>query len=476
MAAASAQGPRGGLAGRRVVVMGLGSFGGGVGAARYLAALGARVLVTDLRPAEQLRPSLEALGGGEFELVLGEHRAADFESAELVVANPAVRPDHPLLERARARGARVTSEIELFLESVRGRVVAITGTQGKSSTTHLVHGLLLGAGFRSHLGGNIGGSLLEALDDIGADDVCVLELSSYQLAALERPSELTERVVAVGITNVLADHLERHGSEAAYLAAKLRILELPRRGAAFVPAEDPRLFRPRPGLRCVRVFAADGADSPGAREQAGSGELFASDAELRRGAEVLGRRADVRLPGAFQETNALFALGLARELGAAPADLARTLPTLGGLPHRCEPLPSCAGRRVIDNGVSTTPDSTISALRSLDVPCTLVAGGRAKRLPLDELVREARGRARLVIAFGEAGPELAGAFRAAGLEVLVAPTLERAVDLAIERTPPEGTVLFSPACSSFDAFQNFRARALAFREHLAAIARRGVRS
>lgn len=462
-ASRTARDPESWLAGRRAVVMGLGSFGGGVGAARYLAARGARVLVTDLRPAQELHASVEALGDAGFELVLGEHRAEDFESAEVVVANPAVRPDHPLLARARARGARVTSEIELFLQAVRGRVVGITGTQGKSSTTHLVHGLLLGAGFRSHLGGNIGGSLLEELDGIGEGDVCVLELSSYQLEALERPAELTERVVAVAITNVLADHLERHGSEAAYLAAKLRILELPRRGAALVPADDPRLHRPRSGLRSVRVFAT------GAPGRPGPGELFTTEDEFRRGDEVLGRRADVRLPGAFQQANALFALGLARELGAAPADLARTLGTLRGLPHRLEPLGTCAGRRVIDNGVSTTPDSTISALRALDVPCTLVAGGRAKRLPLEELAEEARRRARLVVSFGEAGPTLAAAFRAVGLETLVAPRLEQAVRLAIDRTPVEGTVLFSPACSSFDAFQNFRARALAFRGLLAAI-------
>ena len=458
------------LAGRRAVVMGLGSFGGGVGAARWLAACGARVLVTDLRSAEELAPSLAALGDLSCEVALGGHRPEDFEAADLVVANPAVRPDHPLLARARARGARVTSEIELFLGAVRARVVAITGTQGKSSTTHLAHGLLEAAGFRAHVGGNLGGSLLERLDAIGPDDVCVLELSSYQLAGLADPSRLTDRVVAVGVTNVLADHLDRHGGEQGYLDAKLRILELPRAGgAALVPAGDGRLHRARPGLRLVRVHPPEAPRAPIQQDPpGGAAELFATETELRRGDEVLGRREDVRLPGSFQQANALLALGLARELGAAPADLARALPRIGGLPHRFEPLGLVAGRAVIDNGVSTTPDSTIAALRSLAEPCTLLVGGRSKGLPLDELAEEARRCARRAIAFGEAGPELAAALRARGIETLLASGLAEAVPLAFAGGGT-GAVLFSPACSSFDAFPNFAARARAFRDLLRAL-------
>src|SRR5262245_4502504 len=219
--------------------MGLGSFGGGEGAARYLAELGARVLVTDRRSSDALAATLRRLEGLAIELRLGEHRIADFEQAEVVVANPAVRPDDPLLAAARAAGARVTSEIELFLEAVPASVVAITGTQGKSSTCHLVHGLLASVGRRAHLGGNIGASLLPRLPDIHDDDVVVLELSSYQLEALE--PDPPARATAVAIVNVLQDHLERHGSIERYARAKLRILELLRAdGVAVLPRWDPR--------------------------------------------------------------------------------------------------------------------------------------------------------------------------------------------------------------------------------------------
>src|SRR5262245_25095300 len=176
--------------------MGLGSFGGGVGAARYLAGLGAEVCATDLRGAEGLAPALAALAGLPVRTVLGGHRREDFRQAELVVANPAVRPDDAYLREARAAGARITSEIELFLEAARGRLACVTGTQGKSSTCNLLAAFLEGSGFRSHLGGNIGGSLLEAVSEIGPEDVVVLELSSYQLEALSAPSELGRRVQA----------------------------------------------------------------------------------------------------------------------------------------------------------------------------------------------------------------------------------------------------------------------------------------
>jgi UDP-N-acetylmuramoylalanine--D-glutamate ligase len=147
--------------GRRVTVMGLGLFGGGATVARAFARRGARVTVTDLRSAEVLEPSLRALAGLPLELVLGEHRAADFTGAELVVANPAVRPDHELLALARAHGATVAGEIELFLANVRARVACVTGTQGKSSVCHVLHGLLERSGVRAVLGGNIGTALVD---------------------------------------------------------------------------------------------------------------------------------------------------------------------------------------------------------------------------------------------------------------------------------------------------------------------------
>jgi UDP-N-acetylmuramoylalanine--D-glutamate ligase len=172
------------------------------------------------------------------------------------------------------------------------------------------------------------------------------------------------------------------------------------------------------------------------------------------------------MPGDFQRSNALVALGLARLLGVEPAALARALPEVRGLEHRLQDLGLVRGRRVIDNAVSTTPDSTVSALRALPVGTVLVLGGRAKRLPLDELCAVARERGARAVAFGEAGPTFAAALAAAGVEVEAVASVPEAMERALERASPGANVLFSPAGSSFDAYGNFEERARAFRAAL----------
>ena len=441
--------------GRRALVMGLGSFGGGTGAVRYLASLGARVLVTDQRSAASLARSLAELADIPVDFALGGHRPEDFERAEIVVVNPAVRPDHPLLAGARAAGVLVTSEMELFLEAVRGRVVAITGTQGKSSTANATHALLRLCGMRAHLGGNIGTSLLPELTAIGPEDLVVLELSSYQLEALSGGAGAA-RAEAVAVVNILSDHLERHGTLAAYAAAKQRILALLRPGGhALLPLDDERFSD----------WHVEGRKLGFATRDTGRG-LFLRAGAFHLDDEVLGRVEDLRLPGDFQRANALVALGLARILGLAPAALARALPEVRGLEHRLQDLGLFRGRRVIDNAVSTTPDSTISALCALPAGTVLVLGGKQKLLPLDELARVARERVVAAVAFGEAGPVFAQALRSAGVAVEVVPTLAEALPLALQRGAPGAHVLFSPAGSSFDAYANFQERAADFRTTL----------
>jgi len=439
--------------------MGLGSFGGGVGAARYLAGLGARVLATDRRSAQDLTGAVAALDGLPIELALGGHRGEDFDRAELVVVNPAVPRDDPLLARARAAGARLTTEIELFLEAVRARVLLITGTQGKSSTAHMTHALLAGAGKRVHLGGNIGSSLLGALPEIGAEDVVVLEVSSYQLEALAPASAdgpERARAEAVAVVNILPDHLERHGTLEAYAAAKRRILELLRPdGLAFLPADDPRFER----------WPVDGIRVGFALEERGQ-ELCVRSGAFCWGQETLARVSDLALPGSFQRCNALVALGLARRAGVPPQELARILPGIRGLEHRLQDLGVVRGRRIFDNAVSTTPDSTISALRSLPPGGVLVLGGRRKNLGLEELARVAAEGAWHAVAFGQDGADFAAALRAAGVEVEVVPGVAEAIHRAVDPGLPGAHVLFSPAGSSFDSFANFQERARAFREAL----------
>jgi len=451
-------------AGLPVTVMGLGLFGGGATVARHLARRGARVTVTDQRSAAELAPALSELGDLDVRYVLGEHRQEDFTRARLVVANPAVPPQSPYLAAARAAGVPITSETALFLEACPARIAAVTGTQGKSSTCHTLHQLLVAAGLRAHLGGNIGRSLLEEAETMRAGEFVVLELSSYQLEAL--PPDLAAQaepppVDTVCVVNVLADHIERHGSIEAYAAAKRRILELVRAngGTAVLPAEDvwTGAWRERE-LRRVDAWFKTPSDRG----------LNFRDGRFRSDEVELGRVDELRIPGGFQRENTLLALGMAQRLGARPDRLAAAVAGLRGLPHRLEDLGTFGGHRVVDNGVSTTPDSTLSAVHALEPGFTLLVGGKAKNLPIDELVAACRGRVCRVVIFGSASASFGPAFEAAGVETHRAPNVATAVATAFEHMRAGETLLFSPACASFDAYLNFRERALDFRRALPA--------
>lgn len=446
---------RAGLADRRVVVMGLGRFGGGVGAALYVLHCGARVIGTDLRHAHELPEAVAALAHTNVELRLGRHDEADFEEADVVVANPAVRPDHPLLERARSSGALVTSEVELFIAAARCNLIGITGTQGKSSTTTFVAQLLTSAGRRAHAGGNLGGSLLEHVDTLGPDEWVVLELSSYQLEALGSPPANERPFRALAVTNVELDHLERHGDLAGYAAAKRRVLEL--------AGDDTVAWLPDGPGPCANWTAPRGRIAR-FDPQPSALDLVLTTGEHAPGPSTLG------LP-AFQAANLRLAFGLVRGLGLSIDEVRRGAVSLAPPPHRLERLPDLAGAAVWDNGVSTTPDSTASALASIDAPVVLLVGGKLKELPLEPLVDAARRNTRVAVTFGAAGEHLAQVLARGGVCAEVGGDLRRAVAIAAGHVRPGDALLFSPACASFDAFPNFKERAFTFRAALEEVRR-----
>lgn len=462
--------------GTRVTVMGLGLFGGGAAVARAFARRGAEVTITDRRDADTLAPALAELEGTPgLRFVLGEHRLDDFAEASLVVANPAVPPTSEPLAVAHAAGVPITSEAALFLASCKAPVLAVTGTQGKSSVCNMLGQLLEACGRRVHLGGNIGRPLVDRVQEIGADELVVLELSSYQLEVLP-PQESwphADRPVRVAcVTNVLEDHLERHKTRERYRAAKRRLLELCAEDATLiVPGDDPALgtdsWSPE-HLRRLEVHPNASADAHTDAEtgDGASGLAIATTdgtSFFRLNREELGRVDDLPLPGDFQRTNLLFALGAARAMNVPAKDLAQAIAALTGLPHRLEDLGRVRGHRVWDNAVSTTPDSTTGVLDSVRPGFTLLAGGQAKDLSLAELAAAAARTARRAITFGADGERLAEAFEAAGLHADYAGALETAVERAFDVLGPGEELLFSPAAASFDAYANFRARAMAFR-------------
>ena len=448
-----------GLAGQRAVVMGLGLFGGGAATTRFLAARGASVLVTDTRDRQTLATALAQLEGTPFQARLGEHRESDFTHADLVVVNPAVAPSNRFVCAAREAGATITSEFELMLESCPAPVALISGTQGKSSCANFLAQLLAQAGRQVWLGGNIGRSLLDDLDAIESRDFVVAEVSSYQLESL--PLRPFSAVQCAALVNVLSDHLERHGDWAGYAAAKARLISLlPAGGTLVLPNELAETDPFRQALRADLVIRRLGGAQASTHWR---DERFVL--EGRNLAPV----SDLKVLGDFQRDNLLTALSLARAMGSTHGHLTEGIVKLEGLPHRLEDLGLYKGVRVIDNGVCTTPDSALSALGSIPSGSVLLVGGQAKRgLPFDELAAACARHTAKVIAFGASAPDLARTFAAAGVQVQATRSLEGAVQAAYAEPIRGGVLLFSPACASFDAYANFRARAEAFRRMLPA--------
>ena len=446
------------FADKTVLVMGLGRFGGGVDAARFAAQAGARVLVTDLATQEQLGDSIEQLRGlGNVELHLGRHEPDDFATADVVVVNPAVPPDNEFLRIARGHDRLITSQIELFFQMCPAQTVGITGANGKSTTTALAAHLLEKAPRRSGaaacekvwLSGNIGNRpLLASLDQIGPRDVAVLELSSFQLEQLAR-IRIGPRIAL--LTNLTPNHLDRHGTFEAYCAAKENIFRLQRcdrnvPAVSIFNADDPIASRwhdkyaQQAGRLCVKYSADEVSD------------------EIRE---------SFALPGRANLSNLAGAIAVARQFGMTDRAIAGTLPGFKALPHRLELVAVKSGVRWYNDSIATTPQSAIVALEAFEEPKIIIAGGYDKKLPFDELGETIARRARAAVLMGETADKIAAAIRAAVSDpseprIERASSLAQAVDIAARLADPGDVVLLSPACASYDMFDNFQQRGRMF--------------
>jgi UDP-N-acetylmuramoylalanine--D-glutamate ligase len=460
------------LDGVRILVFGLGGFGGGAGAARFLAEQGAAVTVTDLRTPDQLGPALEILG--DVPLAgrrLGGHDITDFTETDWVVVNPAIRPGNPLLSAATRAGARLVTEVGVFLSWCPSpHVAGITGSNGKSTTCRLLAEFLEESGHRTHLGGNFGGSLLLDLPRMTPDDRVVVELSSFQLARLGPD---TPRPAAVGITQISANHLDWHGTYEAYRTAKEQLLRsansaLPRAlQIAALPRGETKLMAG--ALLAGRPVVSCGADRP-----QGSG-VGVQDAHLcaflidEDGSEEVHPLVPISAfprQGRHEIENAAVACALAFALGADRSVfepvIARQLP----LPHRQEDAGEIAGIRFVDDSKATTPEATCAALEAFSPRSILLAGGHHKGGDLTELARMVRERATGAICYGRSRHELARALDEGGVEAAKVQVVERFADAfrrATEVAREGDVILLSPACASFDEFRSFEERGEVFR-------------
>lgn len=452
------------LAGRRAVVLGLGRFGGGVGAARFLAERGCDVIVTDRSGPDELRPALEALHDlPRIDYRLGGHDEANARGADLVVANPAVRPDHPMLVAARHAEAVVTTEIALLIERLPAgspaqpqRVIGVTGTAGKSTTAAMIaHALTALTGDRVRLGGNLGGSLLPELDEIRPEDWIVLELSSFMLHHL-RPLRWSPHVAVV--TNFAANHLDWHDTLEAYRRDKQTILDHQSDAHDDAAVGGPRvaeLFDFR-----VRRFATlpDGTEG---ESRPGGGDGGGEPGDMQPGFEL-------DLPGAHNRLNArLAALAVEAAIGAPTRDSLVALADFAGLPHRLQLVVEHGGVRFFNDSKSTTPEAARRAIDCFDPGAVhALLGGYDKGADLVPLARHAARRCAAIYTLGPTGPALAEAARteAGDAEVIPCESVDDAVAQAVRRARPGQAVLLSPGCASWDAFDHFEQRGEAFTE------------
>ncbi|HEX5092401.1 MAG TPA: UDP-N-acetylmuramoyl-L-alanine--D-glutamate ligase [Burkholderiales bacterium] len=432
------------LAGKHVLVLGLGDTG--LSVARWVERQGGRARVADTRAA----PPRAADFGGE--LHAGPFTSALLGGIDLLCISPGLSLEEPVVRVALERGVPVVGDIELFAWHVRAhngtRVIAITGTNGKTTVTSLTGHLLRAAGLDVEVAGNIGPSALAALAARAtAPAAWVLELSSYQL---ETTWSLEPEAAAM--LNVSEDHLDRYAGIDEYAAAKARIFI--GQGVQVLNRDNWRsLAMGQPGRRRLTF----GLDAPSSEEDFG-----VVNGMLHAGSHAFARAADLQVHGAHNLSNALAACALARSLGAPLEALAEGLASFRGLPHRLQRVAQRLGVDWYDDSKGTNVGATLAALRGLGRPAVLIAGGEGKGQDFSPLAPAVAQHARAVLLIGRDAPLLERALAPSGVPLERMVSLEQAVTRAALLARPGDAVLLSPACASFDMFRDYRHRGDAF--------------
>ncbi|HKP52156.1 MAG TPA: UDP-N-acetylmuramoyl-L-alanine--D-glutamate ligase [Chloroflexia bacterium] len=460
--------------GKHVLVMGLGVHGGGLGVARFMARQGAYVRVTDLRTADKMQDSLDALESEHFPhpitYTLGEHREEDFRWADLIVKNQAVPFSSPWVRLARELGKPVEMEFSIFLRLYDGPVLAVTGTKGKSTTATWTWEMVRHWRPDALLAGNLRVSALEALPRIAPGTPVVLELSSYQLEGLEEP-RLAPRIGAV--TNLSPDHMDRYkGSMEEYGAAKKLVFLHQRPGDwAVLNAYDPTVSAWASEAPVGVAWFGIGF-SPGRQP----GVFVTEDDFLWIDASgeqtLIAPTSDVQVPGPHNLANAACAATIAILAGAPLSAVQAGLKSFQGVADRLEYLTTLDGVRFYNDTTSTTPTSTIAALNAVEGPIVLIAGGADKGLDFAALSSVAAERTYAVALLeGSATELMARQLREAGANVIGRyDDFEAAIRAAWRAAPDGGSVLLSPGTASFGMFNNEFHRGELFRAIVASLA------
>jgi len=449
------------LKNKRIAVVGLGKSG--FAAAKFLVVKKARLTVTDSSRAPEVLKNARVLQKLNVPVETGRHTASFIEKAELVVTSPGV-PKHSFpLVLAKKKRIPVIGEVELASYFCRGIVVAVTGSNGKTTTSHLISQALAEAGRPSVLCGNVGVSFLDFIPKIKKKTVVVLELSSFQL---EDSPSLRPKVAVV--LNIGRNHLDRHGTLQKYIQAKERIFSNQRQeDFTILNYDDPLVRRMAKKTRAQVIFFSKRPLAKGVYLK--DGQMIA---DIRNRNRLLIIPARFRLKGAHNIENILGAVAVAAILGLPQEKLQRSLDRFEALEHRIEPLGGCGGVQFVNDSKSTTVESTKAAILSLSTPVILIAGGKDKGADFGGLERLLKDHVKQVILYGEARKKIAEAWKRYR-STRMTERFEEAVRLAYESASPGDTVLLSPMCTSFDQFGSFEERGDAFKEIVGQLKRAG---
>lgn len=447
------------LKNKRVLVVGLGRSG--AAAAFFLQEHGAKVTVSDTKTEVQLQSEVAALLDRGVSIEAGRHGERTFRDQDLIVVSPGVPSEQPQLQHARTLGIPVIGEVELAFRFLQGKVIAITGSNGKTTTTSMVGEILSKSGKKTLVGGNIGTPVISLAGKSSAETFVVLEISSFQLETIE---QFCPWIAA--ILNITPDHLDRHHTFDAYVAAKARIFENQKQSdCGVLNADDPA---------CVAL-----------KDQIkGSVYWFSRKRELETGAFLRGdhvvfrhkgqeqavlSRSDIQLKGAHNLENVLAAVTIAMLAGCLPDQIRRAVREFRAVEHRLELVSSINGVTFYNDSKATNVDATIKALESFPGNIHIILGGKDKGSDYTVLVPLLRERAKAAYLIGAAAEKIRSQIQGSA-PLVSAGTIERAVRQAFEAAKPGDIVLLAPACASFDQFENYEQRGRIFKELVLSLA------
>ncbi|HNV34933.1 MAG TPA: UDP-N-acetylmuramoyl-L-alanine--D-glutamate ligase [Bacillota bacterium] len=452
--------------GARIAVTGLARTS--VPLVRVLSRAGARITVFDRKSHDELKEQTDKLAGTVYELRAGSEAFEGIDSFDYVFPSPGINPNRPDFLAARAAGVKFGYEIELTMQLAECPVIGITGSSGKTTTTTLT-GLILEEACRRRgkgnvlVGGNIGQPLVEEVLDTCADDFVVLEMSSFQLKFLRTSPDVA------AVLNITPNHLDVHPNMEDYISSKCNILSYQKgTGIAVLGADDTNAASLRSVVKGdLAWFSAGKPVDKGAL-------LRGDDLCLRspgRADEAVMSRKDIKIPGMHNVKNVLAAMAITSACGAGASDMLSAVRKFEGVEHRLETAGEAAGILYINDSIATSPARTMAALDAMEMPIVLIAGGYDKHLPFDPMAELAIGKVKHLVTLGVTAPKIEEAFKAAAARKNAAPpaterasTFDEAVRMADAAAVRGDVVLMSPACASYDMFNNFEERGRRFKE------------